>query len=113
MCVCANVLLCIMPKTNSNLKTISLGGQISLGKKFAGQQVIVEQVNDGFWTITAAIVIPKHEEYLWKEPFKSQLDTSLRETAKRYANGQQPKLITLEELETKYLTAQEKGINAD
>ncbi len=73
-----NVLLLVMPKTNSNLKTVSLGGQISLGKKFAGQQVIVEQVKDGFWTITAAIVIPKHEEYLWAEPFKSQLDGSLK-----------------------------------
>ncbi len=70
-----------MPKTNSNVKTISPGGQISLGKKFAGQQVIVEQVKDGFWTITAAIVIPKHEEYLWKEPFKSQLDASLKWSA--------------------------------
>ena len=113
MCVCANVLLCIMPKTNSNVKTISLGGQISLGKKYAGQQVLVEQIEEGYWTIRTSITIPTSEKWLWEEPFKSGLDASLRETAKRYANGQQPKLITLEELETKYLTSQEKVINAD
>ncbi len=113
MCVCANVLLCIMPKTNSNVKTISLGGQISLGKKYAGQQVLVEKIEEGYWTIKTSITIPTNEKWLWEEPFKSQLDTSLRETAKRYANGRQPKLITLEELETKYLGTQEKVSNAD
>jgi hypothetical protein len=97
-----------MPRTNSNLKTISPGGQISLGKKFAGQQVIVEQVKDGVWTITAAIVIPKNEEWLWKEPFKSQLDASLQATVARYANGFPADLISLEELEQKISTAKKE-----
>ena len=78
MCVCANVLLCIMPKTNSNVKTISLGGQISLGKKYAGQQVLVEKIEEGYWTIRTSITIPTNEKWLWEEPFKSQLDASIK-----------------------------------
>jgi hypothetical protein len=88
-----------VPIKNSNLRTVSQGGQISLGKKFAGQQVIVEQVKDGVWTITAAVVIPKNEEWLWKEPFKSQLDASLKWAATHPSQS-----TDLDEFERKIMT---------
>jgi hypothetical protein len=66
-----------MPEKTSNVKTISPGGQISLGKKYAGQRVIVDQLEDGVWMVKTAITIPKNELWLWQEPFKSRLETAL------------------------------------
>jgi hypothetical protein len=98
----AIVLLCSMPKTNSNVKTISPGGQISLGKKYAGQQVLVEQIEEGFWTIKTAITIPTNEQWLWQEPFKSKLEASLKWAATHPAQA-----TNLDELEQKIIAHHE------
>lgn len=48
-----------MPLKNSNLRTVSKGGQISLGKQFAGQQVIIEEIEEGSWVVKTVVVLPK------------------------------------------------------
>ena len=44
-----------------SIKTISAGGQISLGKKYAGRTVIIESPEEGVWVVKAATVIPDNE----------------------------------------------------
>ncbi len=46
------------------VKAIGANGQISLGKQFAGLQVLVEEREAGVWLIRAATVIPDNERWL-------------------------------------------------
>ena len=46
------------------VKLIGANGQISLGKQFAGRQVLVEEQEAGVWLIRTAIVIPDNERWL-------------------------------------------------
>ena len=106
-----------MPVKRSNVKTISPGGQISLGKQYAGQQVIVDKIEDGVWMVKTAITIPHNELWLHQEPTKSRLDAALKETALRYANGKMLAPTNLDELEARLMAhadARERvGSNAD
>jgi hypothetical protein len=49
--------------TQASLKLIGANGQISLGKQFAGRQVLVEEQEPGVWLVRTVTVIPDNE--LW------------------------------------------------
>lgn len=46
------------------VKVVGANGQISLGKQFAGRQVLVEEQETGVWLIRTATVIPDNERWL-------------------------------------------------
>lgn len=46
------------------VKTIGTSGQLSLGKKYAGRTVVVDQLEEGVWMIKTAQVIPDNERWL-------------------------------------------------
>lgn len=48
----------------STLKVVGANGQISLGKQFAGRQVLVEEREPGVWVIRTATVVPDNERWL-------------------------------------------------
>ena len=48
----------------SSVKVIGANGQISLGKQFAGRQVLIEEQEPGVWHIRTASVIPDNERWL-------------------------------------------------
>ena len=50
--------------SNSSVKVIGSNGQISLGKQFAGRQVLVEEREPGVWLVRTATVIPDNERWL-------------------------------------------------
>ncbi|MGY8893480.1 MAG: hypothetical protein ACKVJD_04880 [Burkholderiales bacterium] len=50
------------------VKVIGANGQISLGKQFAGRQVLVEEQETGVWLIRTATVIPDNERWLHEAP---------------------------------------------
>lgn len=62
--------------TTSDMKTsakvIGSNGQISLGKQFAGRQVLIEEREPGVWLIRTALVIPDNE--LWLQEPKAKMD---------------------------------------
>ena len=41
-----------------SVKVIGANGQISLGKQYAGRQVLVEEQEPGVWLVRTATVIP-------------------------------------------------------
>jgi hypothetical protein len=45
-------------ETKTSVKVIGANGQISLGKEYAGRQVLVEEREPGVWFVRTAIVIP-------------------------------------------------------
>lgn len=86
------------------IKRVGATGQISLGKEFAGRQVVIEQVADGRWIITEVLIIPKHEQafhtpaakasaeraaaWLAKNPVKVTTDADLDALEKELTGGQ-------------------------
>jgi hypothetical protein len=61
----------------TEIKTIGASGHLSLGKKYAGRTVTVEQVEAGVWVIKSAQVIPDNERWLHTPEMKESLDRSL------------------------------------
>jgi hypothetical protein len=59
------------PATDSKMvKSIGASGQISLGKEFAGRQVLIESPAKGVWIIRTATITPDHDP--WPEEEKVQ-----------------------------------------
>lgn len=50
--------------SSSSVKVIGANGQISLGKQFAGRQVLVEEQEPGVWLVRTATVLPDNEKWL-------------------------------------------------
>jgi hypothetical protein len=48
---------------NSAVKLVGANGQISLGKQYAGRQVLVEEREPGVWMVRTATVIPDNERW--------------------------------------------------
>jgi hypothetical protein len=55
------------------VKTVSPSGQISLGKKYAGRTVVIDEREEGVWLIKTAKVIPDNEGWVHQEPAKSKI----------------------------------------
>lgn len=47
-----------------SVKIVGANGQISLGKQFAGRQVLVEEQEAGVWLVRTATVVPDNERWL-------------------------------------------------
>ncbi len=50
--------------SHSSVKVVGANGQISLGKQFAGRQVLVEEHEPGVWLVRTATVMPDNERWL-------------------------------------------------
>jgi hypothetical protein len=59
------------------VKIVGASGQISLGKEYAGQPVLIEEVEKGVWLIKTAAIIPDSEMWLHEEPAKSKVDRAI------------------------------------
>jgi CTP synthase (UTP-ammonia lyase) len=59
------------------IKTIGTGGQIYLGKEYAGQHVVITKERKGVWVIKTADVIPHDEAWIHTPENKAKLDKAL------------------------------------
>jgi hypothetical protein len=46
------------------IKSVGRSGQISLGKKFAGKTVLIDQIEPGVWVVKLGQFIPDSEKWL-------------------------------------------------
>lgn len=69
-----------------SIKVIGVNGQISLGKQFAGRQVLVEEQEPGVWLIRTATVIPDNERWLQEPQAAADLTRALDWTKTNSAN---------------------------
>lgn len=60
------------------IKTIGSSGQIVLGKQYAGQRVVVDELEPGVWMIKVGEFIPDNERWLHEPEVKASLDEALR-----------------------------------
>jgi hypothetical protein len=77
-------------------KIVGASGQISIGKQYAGQQVIVEEIEPGEWRIQTAITIPRSQAWVHSKATQTELRAALDWTAKHA-----PKQTTLTSLSKK------------
>jgi len=61
----------------SSVKVIGANGQISLGKQYAGRQVLVEEREPGVWLIRTASVIPDNERWLHQPQATADMQSAL------------------------------------
>ena len=59
------------------IKIVGASGQISLGKQYAGQQVMIEEIEPGEWRIQSAITIPKSQTWVHSKEVQADLDSAL------------------------------------
>ena len=59
------------------VKVVGANGQISLGKQYAGRQVLVEEREPGVWIVRTATVIPDNERWLHEPQATADLRTAL------------------------------------
>lgn len=60
-----------------SVKVIGANGQISLGKQFAGRQVLVEETEPGVWLVRTATVVPDNERWLHRTQADADLQSAL------------------------------------
>ena len=85
----------------SSVKVVGANGQITLGKQYAGRQVLVEVSEPGVWIVRTATVIPDNERWLHQSPASADLqaamawsvshppaDADLGDTLKRLGDGE-------------------------
>jgi len=63
-----------------SVKVIGANGQISLGKQFAGRQVLVEEQEPGVWLVRTATVVPDNERWLHQPQAAADLARALEWT---------------------------------
>ena len=63
-------------------KIVGASGQISIGKQYAGQQVIIEEIEPGEWRIQTAITIPRSQAWVHSKAVQTELDQALDWAAK-------------------------------
>ncbi len=79
------------------IKTIGSSGEIKLGRQFAGQKVVVDQVGTGFWMIKVGEFIPANGRWLREPEVMASIDRGLRWIAEN-----PPVETDLEALETRF-----------
>ena len=80
----------------STIKTVGNSGQISLGKKFAGQTVMLHEIDTGVWIIKLGRFIPDNEKWLHRPDVQAE-----RNEAIAWAEKNPPEDTNLEELEAR------------
>ena len=63
--------------TQPSVKVIGVNGQISLGKQYAGRQVLVEEQEPGVWLVRTVTVIPDNERWLHQPKETADLQNAL------------------------------------
>lgn len=84
------------------VKVVGTNGQISLGKQYAGRQVLVEEYEPGVWLVRTATVVPDNERWLHASQAAADLqaamgwsvahvasDADTEDTLKRLGHGEQ------------------------
>jgi hypothetical protein len=68
------------------VKIIGANGQISLGKQYAGRQVLVEEREPGVWLVRTASVIPDNERWLHEPKAARDLEAAMAWSAAHSAD---------------------------
>jgi hypothetical protein len=80
----------------NTIKTVGSSGQISLGKKFAGQTVMLDEIDTGVWIVKLGRFIPDNERWLHRPDVQTKLNEAIA-----WAEKNPPEDTNFEELEAR------------
>ena len=80
----------------NTIKTVGSSGQISLGKKYAGQTVMLDEIDTGVWIVKLGRFIPDNERWLHRPDVQTELNEAIA-----WAEKNPPEDTNLEELEAR------------
>jgi hypothetical protein len=80
----------------NSIKTVGSSGQISLGKKFAGQTVMIDEIDKGVWIVKLGRFIPDNEKWLHGLDIQAELNEAIA-----WAEKNPPADTNFEELESR------------
>jgi hypothetical protein len=86
------------------VKTIGASGQVSLGKKYAGRTVVVDEIEEGVWMVKTAQVIPDNERWLHTPEMKRTLEAALK-----WGKENPPRETDIDALERKLMRRKRKA----
>jgi hypothetical protein len=78
----------------SAVKTVGKSGQITLGKQYAGKQVLMDEIESGVWILKIGHFIPQNEQWLHQPDVMADLDQAVA-----WAESNPPQSSDLEMLE--------------
>lgn len=78
------------------VKTVGSSGQISLGKKYAGQTVMLEEIDTGVWIVKLGRFIPDNERWLHRPEVQAELNEAIA-----WAEKNPPEDTNFDELEAR------------
>ena len=70
------------------VKIVGTNGQVSIGKRYADRQVVVDELEPGVITIRTATVIPDNERWLHEPEVAAKVQASLEWAAANLPTGQ-------------------------
>lgn len=77
------------------VKSVGASGQISLGKEYAGRQVLVEMPTEGVWIIKTARIVPDNEAWLENPQIKQRVARAIEWASQHAPEASDPdKLVT-------------------
>ena len=77
------------------VKRVGASGQISLGKEYAGRQVLVEMPAEGVWIIKTARIVPDNEAWLENPQIKQRVARAIDWASQHAPEAYDPdKLVT-------------------
>lgn len=77
------------------VKSVGASGQISLGKEYAGRQVLVEMPAEGIWIIKTARIVPDDEAWLENPQIKQRVTRAIEWASQHVPESSDPdKLVT-------------------
>ena len=80
----------------NTIKTVGSSGQISLGKKYAGQTVMLDELDTGVWIVKLGRFIPDNERWLHRPDVQVELNEAIA-----WAEKNPPEDTNFEELEAR------------
>ena len=78
------------------IKTVGSSGQISLGKKLAGQTVMIDEIQAGVWIIKLGKFIPNSEKWLFGPDVQTELNEAIS-----WAEENSPEDTNFEQIEAR------------
>lgn len=78
------------------IKSVGRSGQISLGKKFAGRTVLVDEIEAGVWVVKTGQFVPDSEQWLNKPDVQAEIDRAVD-----WAENNPPRRSDLKALESR------------
>jgi hypothetical protein len=83
------------------VKSVGASGQISLGKEYAGRQVLVEMPAEGVWIIKTARIVPDNEAWLENPQIKQRVARAIDWASRNAPEASDPDKLVMRKPDVK------------